>query len=284
MEEKSCHPTVEVLLSCMHQEGFDIAYRTKIDSDVLIINQCGKDGYDEITVNGHTWRMMYTQERGAARSRNMALENARGDYLLFCDDDEELSDGYAKIIIDAFKATPKASGVVFNVNRKNIQIPKKYYVIKKIRKAPSYRGYGTPMLAICRKKVAEKKIRMDERFGPGEKWSCGEDSIFEVDMRKNGLHIYENPAIITTIDYSQGSTWFHGRNEEYFYLKGAYAERVYGLWLSKMARIYYTAYRLRKGKELSFFQKIKWMKYGMKGYKKNASYTEFLEQINRDKK
>ena len=68
--------TVEVLMSCMHQDGFDIAYRTKIDSDVLIVNQCDKDAYEEITVNGHTWRMIYTTERGLARSRNMALENS----------------------------------------------------------------------------------------------------------------------------------------------------------------------------------------------------------------
>lgn len=268
--------TVEVLMSCMHQDGFDIAYRTKIDSDVLIVNQCDKDAYEEITVNGHTWRMIYTTERGAARSRNMALENARGDYLLFCDDDEELDDGYARIIVEAFESTPKASGIVFNVERKNLQVKKKYHVIEKKRKAHKYRGYGTPMLSIKRQKIINVGIRMDERFGSGSKWSCGEDSLFEIDMLRSKLYIYENPNVIASIDYSQGSQWFKGYNEKYFYDQGAFLERAYG-WLDKTALMYLKSFLMRKRGELSFFKKIKWMKHGMKGYKNGQSYQDFVE-------
>ena len=282
-EKNDYQPTVEVLISCMHQEGFDIAYRTKIESDVLIINQCDRDDYEEITVNGHLWRMIYTTERGLARSRNKAIENAKGDFLLLSDDDEELAEGYKEIIIDAFKNEPKASGIVFNVNRKNIQFKKKYYVITKKRKAPSYRGYGSPMLAIKRIPVINSGIKMDERFGSGSKWPCGEDSLFEIDMRKKGLHIYENHATIATIDYSSGSQWFHGQNESYFYIQGVFLERAYN-WLEKNLLMYIKCFLMRRTKELSFFEKVKWMRYGMKGYRKNVTYTEFLDQLNRGKK
>ena len=33
---------LEVLLSCMYQEDMSIALRTRIQSDLLIINQCNK--------------------------------------------------------------------------------------------------------------------------------------------------------------------------------------------------------------------------------------------------
>ena len=78
---------LEILMSAMHQENFDIAYRSKVDSDLLIINQCDKDDYTEIEVNGHIWRMISTTERGLSKSRNMALKNAKGDICLLADDD-----------------------------------------------------------------------------------------------------------------------------------------------------------------------------------------------------
>ena len=249
---------VEVLLSCMYQEGFDIAYKTKIDSDVLIINQCDRDGYEELQVNGHLWRMIYTTERGSANSRNMALENATGDYVLFCDDDEELSQGYAEIIKKAFDSSPKASCIVFNVNRKNLTTKKKYYVIEKIRKAPGYRGYGFPMLAMKRAVITDAGIKMDTRFGSGAKWPCGDDSLFETDVRKAGLCIYENPAVIAAIDYSQGSQWFQGWNEGYFFMQGAYMKRTHA-FISRSVRMLYRCFRTRKDKSLSVSKKIKWI-------------------------
>ena len=277
MAEKEKNNSVEVIMSCMHQEGFDIAYRTKIDSDVLIVNQCDRDDYAEIEVNGHLWRMIYTTERGLAKSRNVAISNARGDYLLFCDDDEELSDNYVEIIQKAFTESPKASGVVFNVERKNLEDNQKFYSIEKNRKAPSYRGYGSPMLAVKRLPIIESDIKMDERFGSGSIWSCGEDSLFEIDMVKAKLWIYENPATIASIDYSGGSQWFFGMNEKFFYDKGAFIERVYKSPISKLFRIYYRAFRTRGDKTLGFSEKVKWIKNGMKGYRKNLAYKEFIE-------
>lgn len=58
---------VEVLMSVMHQQGFDIAYKTGIKSDLLIINQCDKEEYQEIVVDGHLWRMISTTERGLSK-------------------------------------------------------------------------------------------------------------------------------------------------------------------------------------------------------------------------
>ena len=269
--------SVEVIMSCMHQDGFDIAYRTKINSDVLIVNQCDKDGYEEITVNGHLWRMIYTTERGSGKSRNMAIKNAKGDILLFCDDDEELTDNYSDIVLNAFEREPKAYGIVFNVERINLDEKQKHYRITKYRKAPSYRGYGWPMVAIKRLPIIENGIVADERFGSGSIWSCGEDSLFEIDMIKKKLWIYENPATIASIDYSGGSQWFFGMNEKFFYDKGAFIERVYRSSISKLLRIYYRAFRTRGDKTLSFSEKVKWIKNGMKGYRKNLSYKEFIE-------
>ena len=98
---------LEVLLSCMYQEDMSIALRTRIQSDLLIINQCNKDESVENICDGHRIRMISSTERGLSKSRNMALENACGDICLICDDDEIFEEGYKDAIIKVFEQMPK---------------------------------------------------------------------------------------------------------------------------------------------------------------------------------
>ena len=270
---------VEVLMSVMHQENFDIAYKTKINSDLLIINQCDKNDYAEKIVNGHLWRMILTTQRGLSKSRNLALENATGDICLFCDDDEELIDGYEVTILKAFKDLPDATGIVFNVNRINNNLKKSYYIITKIRQTPFYRAYGSPMLAIYRHKIQKAGIKMNEKFGSGTEWGGGEDSLFEHDIRRAGLKLYEYPETIATIDYGTASQWFQGYNEKYFYNLGAFCEYRYGknVFMKEMRKIY-SCYRLRREKRINLWMKIQWMNLGAKGIRENVAYSEFVER------
>lgn len=270
----------EVLMSVMHQKDFSIAYKTKVDSDLLIINQCDENRYDEITVNGHLWRMISTTERGSHFSRQMALDNAKGDICLFCDDDEVFVDGYQEIVMGAYKRLPKASAIVFNIKRINFEnkIKKRYYQIEKVRKAPKYRGYGTSMLSIALNDVIQKGIKMSDKFGSGSIWGGGEDVLFEDDIRNSGLHMYEHPGVIATVDYGGGSNWFFGYTEKYFYNLGAFLQYKYNKnLLLKELRCLYTCLKLRKNKQLSPFAKLRWMHRGMKGIKKDITYDAYKE-------
>lgn len=269
----------EVLMSVMHQQGFDIAYKTGIKSDLLIINQCDKEEYQEIVVDGHLWRMISTTERGLSKSRNMALYHAKGDICLFCDDDETMADGYTEILFNAFTEIPDATGIVFNLNRINYTMKKSYYRIATVRKAPLYRAYGSPMLAIKVESIKELHISFNEKFGSGTPWGGGEDSLFEHDIRKKGMKIYEYPAEIATVDYSNESKWFHGYTKQYFYNLGGYQQCLYknNFMLKFLWRVY-NCYKLRKEKDLTPLQKMYWMYQGGKGMGKNVTYTEFLDR------
>ena len=183
-------------MSVMHQDNFDIAYKTGIKSDLLIVNQCDRNDYTEINVEGHLWRMISTTERGLSKSRNMALENARGDICLFCDDDETMVTDYANIILNAFSELDDATGVVFNLDRINYTMKKRYYQITTIQEAPKHRAYGSPMLAVKKSDIEKKGIMFNEKFGSGSSWGGGEDSLFEHSIQKSGMKIYEYPATI----------------------------------------------------------------------------------------
>lgn len=268
---------LEVLMSVMHQTDFSLAYKSKINSDLLIINQCDHDGYEEIEVDGHKWRMIHTKERGLSKSRNMALRNAKGDICLLSDDDEIFENNYSDNILKAYLDIPDATAIAFNVNRINYSMKKRYYSIPEIREAPEYRGYQSGMLTFRRERVMNAGIRFNEMFGSGSSWGGGEEILFERDIRTNGLKLYEHTFTIATLDYGGGSKWFRGYNERYFYNLGAfsYYSNDYHLTFYAIARMFYESfYKLRKEKYLSPIGKIKWMLRGMRGIRKNIPFDE----------
>ncbi len=270
---------LEVLMSVMHQKDFDIAYKTGIKSDLLIVNQCDRNDYKEINVEGHLWRMISTTERGLSKSRNMALKHAKGDICLLCDDDELLVKDYYERIINAYLELPKAVSIAFNVNRINNKMKKRYYKIERIKKAPMYRGYQSGMLTFRLDLVRKNHIMFNEKFGSGSSWGGGEEILFERDIRKKCGVMYEYPIVISTIDYGTESQWLQGFNKKYFYNLGGYYQDLYqNNFIIKFLWMIYNCYKLRKEKELSSIQKMHWMYLGGKGIKKNVTYTEFLDR------
>ena len=272
---------IEVLMSVMNQTDMSIGYRSKVGVDLLIINQCDYEDYEEQIVNGHTWRMISTTERGVAKSRNMALRNARGEICLLADDDEVFKPTIWTDIVRAFETLPDAAAVAFNVERINNQLKQKYYTITHVREAPSFRGYGNPQMAFRLDVIKNTGIFFNEKFGSGTEWGGGEDPLFQRDMRKKGLKIYEYPSCVASIDYGTTSQWFHGFDEKFFYNSGAFHGYVNKGRITIKAflyTIYYCFYKLRKEKNLNPFKKMLWMYRGFKGIQKDVTYSQYVEQ------
>ncbi len=271
---------LELLMSVMHQKNFTIPRLSKVNSDLLVVNQCDECKDIVEIVNGHNWRMISTLERGSSKSRNMAIDNAHGEICKLCDDDETLVDDYEQIILNAYEELPDADVIVFNVNRINYRMKKTYYRITSARIAPKYRAYQSSMITFRLKSIREKHIRFNELFGSGVKLGCGEDSLFVRDMRNANLKIYEHPAVVTTIDYGRfGSKWFHGYDEKYFYNQGAYHEysspRKY---ISNIVWGLYQYYKLRR-EHLSIYKILKWRLAGAKGFRNGKlSYEEYTKK------
>jgi glycosyltransferase involved in cell wall biosynthesis len=146
---------LEVLLSCMYQEDMGIAVRARVQSDLLIINQCNKNGIDEVTDGVHHIRMISSTERGLSKSRNMALENACGDICLICDDDEIFEEGYKDAIIKVFEQMPKADVITFALHHPQRKFPNH---CKKLGYIGALKSCSF-QIAFRREKVLEKNIR-----------------------------------------------------------------------------------------------------------------------------
>mgnify|MGYP002507923489 CR=1 FL=1 len=226
---------LEVLLSCMYQEDMGIAVRSRIQSDLLIINQCDNNESMETICDGHRIRMVSTTERGLSKSRNMALENASGDICLICDDDEIFEDGYKEAILNVFEEMPQADVITFALHHPRRRFPDH-------RKRLGYVGALKScsfQIAFRRERVVEKGIRFDVEMGSGTGNGGGEENKFLMDCLREGLVLWYVPVVIATVG-QESSQWFKGHTNRFFRNRGWVNRRLLGLLGALAYDVYYS--------------------------------------------
>lgn len=253
---------LEILLSCMNEEDFSIIDKFKLDSDILIVNQCNENSYLEEKRNSYSCRMIKTTKRGLSQSRNELLNNMNGDVGILCDDDVTYFDNYKEIIIKAFEELKDADIIIFDTEMVNYKGPIREKITK-IKRAPKNKNYGSVRIAFKKESFYKNNIWFYINFGAGSKYSSGEDSLLLRDANKKKLKIYEYPAIIASVDYEE-STWFKGFDEKYFYDKGAWLKESYPrTWFIFM---WYFVLKFYKKIELSSLGILKNILKGVKEY------------------
>lgn len=272
---------VEVLLSAMHQNDLSIVDKSKISTDVLIINQCDKEGYEEVKGSKRSIRMYSTMERGLSRSRNMALKNAKGDICILCDDDVVYRDNYEEIVKRAFSQVPAADIIVFNVEQvfkeKERKAEKKF---PRISRLPFYKTYGSCHIAFKREAIIKNGITFNTLFGTGSgMYLMAEDSIFCMTAHKARLNCYVYPAVFAKVYYNK-SSWFTGYNSHYFFDIGAYLAVAFPkTW--NFVKWYYPL-KLKERTDLSTKAIIGHINDGVKGYRKGLNFEQYYSQGGND--
>ena len=264
---------VEVLCATMHQSDFKKIDEMNIQSDVVFANQSVDTRYDELTFGNNTAKMITTNTRGVGINRNISLMYATGEYLLFSDDDLKYADGYPEIIEKAFRIIPKADGIIFNIDTYGSDIKRrKNENIKRVRWYNAL-NYGTVRIAVKRSAVSRENVMFNRNFGGGTPFSCGEDTLYIVDILRSGLKLYTFPHTIATVDQRE-STWFEGYNEKYYYDKGilyASISRFFAHFLCLQDLVRRPNY---KKSGLSFCGAYRWMKKGVKNRAKMQPFQK----------
>lgn len=138
---------------------------------------------------------------------------------------------------------------------------------KNINKFSSFKVSSVQM-AFRLKKIWEKNIFFNEKFGAGAEYISGEENLFLLECLRKGLKIKYVPVKIADL-YIGNSSWFKGYNEKYFKTKGAFSYCSFRkLWWLYILQFALRKYKLYKN-ELSFFNALKFMSEGMSEYKKN---------------
>ena len=234
---------LQVLVSTMHQNDYNLMDKMRLQSDSIVINQCERNEIVEFEYNGNEIKFYSFAERGVGLSRNNALMRATACICLFADDDMVYVDGYKDIIIKAFKENPRADVIVFNVistdpNRQAYQNKKR----RRIRWFNSLR-YGTFRIAIRTDEIRKKNIYFSLLFGGGARYSAGEDVLFIITCLKRGLRIYAEPKLIGYVSH-EDSTWFKGYTDKFFYDRGVLFSAISPMW----AKVLCLQFAVRKRK------------------------------------
>ena len=266
----------EILCVTMHQKDFSKITQMNIHSDVIFANQADTTAYDEYDFDGHKAKMITTQTRGVGINRNLTLMYASAEICLFADDDVTYVDNVEDIVLSEFKACPDADIIIFNFISDSSD--RHSHIYKKTKKHGRFQRmpWGGVRIACRLNSIKKANLWYTTLFGGGCIFPSGEDSMFSIQAKRAGLKFYVSDKIIGSVSFAT-SSWYTGKDEKFYFGKGAYCKAVH----PKTAYLWGIYYALRDSKksELSFVQRIKAVKLGIRGYELGKSYNEIKNNM-----
>lgn len=212
---------VEVLVATMRQTDLSLQEQMNIQCDCLIANQNGTWGYQQKQTPNGTVRMISTATKGVGINRNIALSNARGDYLLLADDDVRYYEGDLRAVEEAFRRYPDADVIAFGMDMtRGGQLSARRLEPGKRRRVWNSMRYGACRIAVRRASVLKHSLSFSEVFGGGCQYGNGEDTIFLRECFRKNLKVYSYPYVLGTCARDE-SSWFTGYQDKYFFDYGA---------------------------------------------------------------
>jgi len=180
---------------------------------------------------------------GVAKSRNCAIDNASGEYLVFADDDIVFSEDGLQKAIDYLDAHPQVSLLLTQATDPSGNLRKQYPPgEEKLSLYNSARAATYEMIV----RVAEIRrlgIRFDEEFGAGVENYLGDEYIFIADLLRAGGSAKFVP-ITTAIhpEQSSGAGWGTARDR---IARVRVFTRVFGM-AAPLVRLAFGARRIRE--------------------------------------
>ncbi len=217
---------IQVLVSTVDNDADELYKKMNIDTDAVIVNQCGKYDYKELEPAHGNVQCFYMKGRGVGLSRNTALLHAKADICLFSDEDIVFMEGLQNTVRETYIKYPEADMILFNVK---VSPARRTYWNEKVKRIRWYNYGRYPAYSISGKldSLRRANVHFSLLFGGGAKYSNGEDSLFLRDCLKAGLKIYAVPVCIGE-EIERESTWFHGYTKKFFMDRGVLYHYLYG--------------------------------------------------------
>ena len=225
---------LELLLSCMHQKDDSLVHNSGITGDVLVINQCDREGDRSYLTKHGTARIISTKARGLTKSRNQAIETSDADICLLCDDDESFVADYEKRILHAYRKVPDADLIIFKMCNQPTPFRDQ---IRELR-FPWIMSVSSWQISFRRESLMRTGVRFDELLGAGTGNGAEEELKFLMDCRRAGMKIVYVPTEIASV-WQTESTWFDGFTRQFFINRGATTRYILGAVPALLYGVYY---------------------------------------------
>nr|WP_315220603.1 glycosyltransferase family A protein [uncultured Flavobacterium sp.] len=235
--------------------------------NILIINQSEKT----ILKSDYKFvRVINIAEKGLARSRNMAIDNAEGKICLIADDDVVFEENFNFYILSAFEEFASSAIITFNHFRIGDTFPQKKWKQAFVHNLKSIQSVNSIEIAFRLDEIKHAKIRFNENFGLGSFFETAEEYLFLKLALQQKQKVYFCPISIAT--HPQFSSGKDEGSDTIIYARAAlfchkYGILVYG-WLVKYL------FFLIKNKYIEPFDFFKKYRIGMAGIKKFKLITK----------
>tara|TARA_B100000524_G_scaffold210039_1_gene109841 strand:- start:313 stop:1140 length:828 start_codon:yes stop_codon:yes gene_type:complete len=200
------HIDFEILISTQSQTSLDFLVPMFKGLDfraynLLIINQTPDSedlisGYDNV-------RVINFPEKGLAKSRNLAIQNAIGSVCLFADDDIVYEKDFKEKIMSSHMTRPGSDIITFKMRDFNGNDFRDY---------PKHKLHDKKSLATAnsvvisfKKKAIQNHVFFDTLFGLGSEFSTGDEYVFLRDaLDKKKIITFEPIVILNHPVFSSG--------------------------------------------------------------------------------
>lgn len=204
--------TFELAISTMFKtkdEVFAMLNEMNVKCNCIVINQCDTNNEEIEYIKDQRIHIVYTNERGLSKSRNMAIEKSDADIIAIADDDLYYYDSFDKIIIDYYAANELADIVIFNMDNYERSYANKDYRCNFFQLS----SFTSMQITFKRKNIHNN---FNVLFGTGSKiFDSGEENIFLANNYHSKNKIFYCSSKILRRD-KKVSTWFKGYNDEKF--------------------------------------------------------------------
>lgn len=255
---------IEVLVATMGQEDLSLHQKMNLKCNTLIANQCGQWKYYEEEYDYGKVRMISSNTKGVGINRNLALQLADSDIILFADDDIVYYDCNLQGVLNAFEELPEADVILFSLDytRDGEVFDKHHNPIKKLQLWNALK-FGACRMAIRKDAVVKNNISFSTLFGGGTLYGSGEDSLFLKECFNKGLKVYSHSYVLGACA-KDSSSWFTGFNEKYLFDKGAWISCAFPK--TKYFIKWYFIWRFSKKSGFSFKKTRSYVNKGISAY------------------
>jgi len=228
--------------------------------NILIVNQT--DQTHKLVSNIETIRVINSDEKGLAKSRNLAIENAIGDICLIVDDDVKFKPNFETIILDAFNKHKKATIITYMLEDFEGNLFRTYPKVTK-HNLESIKQVNSVVISFNRSALIESDLKFNTNFGLGATFETADEYIFMRDALQQQLPaFFESKIILSHPKYSSGQD---NASDRLIFARSALYYKYSGIlgYLKLIKHLFL----LHNNGELKLNQILEKFKIGLKGIK-----------------
>ena len=243
MQQDSSAALLTVAYSSLASRVNNIVFPAhRVDVEILVIVQDPTGESSFLAPSRNDVRTIQLDSKGVAKSRNVAIAQAKGKYLIFADDDIEFKVEGLDEVLTHF-ATCDCSLVLGQAVDEKNRLRKNYPIeIEKLNLFNSARA-ATYEMVIDVEKVRASNLKFDESFGAGVTNYLGDEYIFIADLLRSGRSAHFLPVTLAVHPTdSSGSGWGTKRDLK---VRSQIFTRVFG-WYAPFVRLLFIAKHFKK--------------------------------------